>query len=38
MAIPSFSSTVVARAAAALYGLQLGNGTMTSVLDEANAH
>ncbi|MFO1326909.1 MAG: hypothetical protein U1F56_06100 [Rubrivivax sp.] len=37
MAIPSFSSTVVARAAAAIYGLQLGNGTMTMVLDEANA-
>lgn len=37
MAIPSFSSTVVARAAAALYGLQLGNGTMSAVLAEANA-
>ncbi|NRF66804.1 hypothetical protein HLB44_07400 [Aquincola sp. S2] len=36
MAIPSFSSTVVARAAAALYGIQLGNATMTSVLAEAN--
>jgi hypothetical protein len=36
MAIPSFSSTVVARAAAALYGLQLGNATMNSVLAEAN--
>lgn len=35
MALPSFSSTVVARAAAALYGLQLGNGTMTWVLNEA---
>lgn len=38
MAIPSFSSTVVARAAAALYGLQLGNGTMSAVLAEANAN
>lgn len=37
MAIPSFSSTVVARAAAALYGVQLGNGSMASVLEEANA-
>lgn len=36
MAIPSFSSTVVARAAAALYGLQLGYATMSSVLTEAN--
>lgn len=36
MAIPSFSSTVVARAAAALYGLQLGYATMNSVLAEAN--
>lgn len=36
MALPSFSSTVVARAAAALYGLQLGNGTMAQVLAEAN--
>ena len=36
MAIPSFPSTVIARAAAALYGLQLGSGTMASVLDTAN--
>ena len=36
MAIPSFSSTVVARAAAALYGLQLGNATMNAVYAEAN--
>jgi hypothetical protein len=36
MAIPSFSSTVVARAAAALYGLQLGYATMNSVMAEAN--
>lgn len=36
MAIPSFSSTVVARAAASLYGLQLGYGTMAQVLAEAN--
>lgn len=36
MALPSLSSTVVARAAAALYGLQLGYGTMSEVLTEAN--
>ena len=36
MAISSFSSTVVARAAAALYGLQLGYATMNSVMAEAN--
>jgi hypothetical protein len=36
MAIPSFTSTVVARAAAALYGLQLGNATMNAVYAEAN--
>jgi hypothetical protein len=36
MAIPSFSSTVVARAAAALYGLQLGYATTNSVMAEAN--
>jgi hypothetical protein len=38
MAIPSFSSTVVARAAAAIYGLQLGSGTMQAVLAEANTN
>jgi hypothetical protein len=36
MAIPSFTSTVVARAAAGLYGLQLGYATMNSVMAEAN--
>lgn len=36
MATPSFSSTVVARAAAALYGIQLGSNTMSAVLAEAN--
>src|SRR5688572_5464370 len=36
MAIPSFSSTVVARAAAALYGMQLGFTTMNAVIAEAN--
>lgn len=38
MALPSFTHTVVARAAAALYGLQVGNGTMNWVLNEANAN
>jgi hypothetical protein len=37
MAIPSFTSTVIARAAAAIYGIQLGNGTMTEVLKEAGS-
>lgn len=37
MAIPSFSSTVVARVAGGLYGLQLGSSTMASVMTEANA-
>lgn len=38
MALPSFTHTVVARAAAALYGLQVGNGTMNWVLNEANSN
>lgn len=36
MATISLSSTVVARAAAALYGVQLGASTMNAVLTEAN--
>lgn len=36
MATISLSSTVVARAAAALYGVQLGASTMNAVLAEAN--
>ena len=37
MATPSFNETVIARVAAGLYGLQLGNGTMQSVLNTADA-